>query len=157
MGDDGVPQFDKTTENTITNLNPIKWQYSTLWRADAWEIMPEATPLYEMGPSSYSGSGYTSFHKYYRNGVNMYVSSIRLAKIGDGSAFNQVNLDNLVASIVGNGTTGVKSVSNISINLYPNPTTDYATINTSSFASGLHNVTILTNNEISSAKMSVVK
>jgi hypothetical protein len=129
MGDDGVPQFDKTTENTITNLNPIKWQYSTLWRADAWEIMPEATPLYVMGPASYAGAGHTSFYKYVNNGVTLYVSSVRLGRVGDGSAFSQTNLDYLVASIVNDAPAAVNAIEQNNIKIYPVPADDYININ----------------------------
>ncbi len=129
MGDAGVPQYDKTAENTITTLNPIQWEYSTLWRADGWSVTPEATPLYQMGPSSYAGAGNVSFYKYVNNGVTLYVSSVRLGKVGDGSAFNQSNLDNLVASIVNDAPAAVNSVSNNNLTIYPVPADTYININ----------------------------
>ena len=130
---DGVPQLDKTSQNTITTLDPIQWKWSSLWRGDGWTPVSGAVSLYEMGPGSYAGAGYTSFHKYVNNGVTLYFSSIRLSVLGNGSSVVQANIDDLVADIV-NDAVGGSSVNEISANnikIYPNPAVNSTIINLS--------------------------
>jgi len=128
---DGVPQFDKASGNTITTIDPIQWKWSSLWRGDGWTPVSGAVSLYEMGPSSYAGAGYTSFHKYVNNGVELYLSSVRLSVMGDGSAVVQADIDQLVADIVNDITTSssVNEISKASFNIYPNPAVNSALIN----------------------------
>ena len=55
---DGVPYFSVVPDNGIFTLDTLKWQYSTLWGADALTITDEASPLYIMGPPDYGYAGF---------------------------------------------------------------------------------------------------
>lgn len=130
---DGVPQLDKTTENSITSLDPIQWKWSSLWRGDGWTPVDGVVSLYKMGPSSYAGAGYTSFHKYVNNNVALYFSSVRVSTIGDGSTVVQSDIDALVADIVNDipASSSVKNLNKANFNIYPNPAVNSAIINLS--------------------------
>ncbi len=131
MGDNGVPEADKTDENTITTLNTITWQWSTLWRADGWTPAGGTISLYNMGPSTYQGAGYSMFIKNENNGVKMYVSSLRLGKLGNGSSFDQAMVNSLVADVVADAVGGNSSVETkqVQLRVYPNPASDYVYVN----------------------------
>jgi uncharacterized protein YjdB len=54
---DGVPYFTVVKDNGIFTLDTIKWQYATLWGADALEITDSAKALYIMAPADYGYAG----------------------------------------------------------------------------------------------------
>jgi len=131
----GCPMMLQTSNNTFNTLDTIQWKWSSIWYADALDITSEATALYEMGPADYDFAGKVSaLYRY-----NVITSSIRMASIGDGSALDQDDLDLLIGSMVTaaeNGSfpapppVGIKNYIEInsSVNIYPNPATDYVTI-----------------------------
>ncbi len=54
-------QLDVVPDNGICTFTPIKWVYDEgLWYADAFDITPEATSLYTMGPAGYPLYGKTT-------------------------------------------------------------------------------------------------
>jgi len=122
----GLPMMLKASTNTIISLDTIQWQYSSLWYADAYDIVPGAVSLYNMGPADYDFAGKSSF-LYFQNVIT---STVRLGKIGDGSSFQQDNLDIIIGGMVAaaeNGTfvktSGLQDVTtNLNVNVYPNPT-----------------------------------
>ena len=56
----GLPQLDAKPFNPVCTFTPIKWVYSTLWYADAFDVTPSTYTLYFMGPSSYILQGYSN-------------------------------------------------------------------------------------------------
>ncbi len=144
MGDAGVSEADRASTNTITTLDPIEWTWAALWRAAGWTPVSSATDLYVMGPGSYQGVDYTMFHQYVNNGVVMFVSSIRIGKLGDGASntFNQSKVDQLVKEIVNHSTVGINNIENTNISVYPNPATDI--INISGITNAQVNITDIT-------------
>ncbi len=129
MGDNGVPEADKASSNDITTPSVIQWQWSTLWRGDGWTPVAGAVDLYDMGDASYGGAGYSMAFKYVSNGVTMYISSLRIGKLGDGSSFQQSAVDQLVSDIVSTAPVAVKNIENTNISVYPNPVVDVVNIN----------------------------
>lgn len=55
---DGVPQFDLVEGNGIFTLNPMLWQYETMWYADAVLAKDGANGVYKMGPEGYDFDAY---------------------------------------------------------------------------------------------------
>ena len=139
----GVPQLDKSSTNTITTLDPIQWTYSAGWRYDGWTPVSGAISLYEMGDATYAGAGYTSFHKYVNNGIELYFSSVRLGRMGNGSTFVQDSVNKLVDEICKDVTVyvAINEVSNSpKFNIYPNPTSEYFNIDVSKLSNVQINV-----------------
>lgn len=129
---DGVQQLDKSISNTITTLDPITWSYSTLWYCDGYAINANATALYEMGPTGYDLADQIS--AFYYN--NIIASTIRIAKLGDGTNIVQAKIDLLVSEMIaaaqsGNFSAAVNEISKLNINIYPNPAKESASINIS--------------------------
>ena len=182
MGDDGTPEADKAASNNITTASVIKWPW-LIWRADGWTPVDGAMDLYDMGPSSYPGAGYSVAFRYVSNGVTMYISSLRIGKLGNGSDFDQAVVDQLVSDIV-KAPTSVKTIKNTNISVYPNPVVDVvningvknakvvvsdvtgkslisqningnASINVSDLAEGVYNLTIITEGNVYSQKILV--
>lgn len=186
-GGTGVSQMDKSTSNIITTVDPITWEYSTLWYADGYAINNDAVALYEMGPSGYALEGQVS--AFYYN--NIITSTIRIAKLNAQADVNTIVNEMITAAENGTFTASISNAEKNSLKLYPNPTTDYAIIsladnktnsvinvyniagklvisqnvkagqnakiNTSDITSGIYTVTVLSNNKIFTTKMSVVK
>ncbi len=123
----GCPLAQKAASNNVTNIDTIKWKWSSLWYADAYELAPKAVSLYEMGPAGYDFAG-KSMALY--NG-NLIVSTLRIGSIGDGNGnYDQNTIDALVKQMVQaaeNGTFaklpggfGDKAVKP-TVKVYPNP------------------------------------
>lgn len=55
---DGTPQLDISEDNTMTDLDPILWIYTTMHYVDALEVTESATPLYYLGDMTYDFSLY---------------------------------------------------------------------------------------------------
>ena len=53
----GVPLVTTAPGQPISGLTDLNWQFSTLWYGDAFELRPEATPVYVFGDNTYSLSG----------------------------------------------------------------------------------------------------
>ncbi len=126
---DGVEQMDIATSNTLTTVDPITWSFSTLHNADGLIIRDDATALYKMGPIAYDLAGQIT--AFYRN--NIITSGLRLGKISP-----QTDLDLLVSEMITAADDGsfpaavsVNEISKLSLNIYPNPVTETATINLS--------------------------
>lgn len=56
--EDGVPQFDLVEGNGIFTLDPMLWQYATMWYADAVLTTENASGIYTMGPEGYDFDAY---------------------------------------------------------------------------------------------------
>lgn len=56
----GLPQLDAKPFNPVCTFTPIKWVYSTLWHADAFDVTSSTRPIYFMGPSDYILQGYSN-------------------------------------------------------------------------------------------------
>ncbi len=93
----GLEMAVKTAGNNLTNPDTLKWKWSSLWFADAFEITPAATPLYMMGPAGYDFAGKTSM--LYKG--NVITSSLRIGSLGDGAGnYVQDDVDSLVYSMI---------------------------------------------------------
>jgi len=57
---DGVAQLDVVADNGIFEMNPLVWQYETMWYVDALMPTTAASGLYTMGPSGYDFDTYFS-------------------------------------------------------------------------------------------------
>lgn len=57
---DGVPQLDVVADNGIFTVNPLLWQYSTMYYVDALMPTDAAQGLYTMGPAGYDFDTYYS-------------------------------------------------------------------------------------------------
>jgi len=163
----GMPQLDKSSSNSITSLNPILSKYSTLWRADGWTSVAGATVLYEMGDGAYAGAGNGS--GLVQDNLDLLVADI----INDVTVSSINKVSKLPIKIYPNPVTETATIilsknkdnSNILICdisgklVYSQKVRagENAIINTSNFSTGLYTVTILSNNTISSTKISVVK
>lgn len=65
-GDDasgGVPQLDQT-DNVISTIDPITWNYSSLYYVDGVTPVEGAVSHYIMGPESYVYAGYSTVQSY---------------------------------------------------------------------------------------------
>ena len=102
-GGTGVSMAIKTAGNTSMTLDTLRWKYSTLWYGDALDITATATPLYEMGPSTYTFAGKKLAH-YYGNNI---ISTMRIATMGNGNGLVQAKLDQLVADMISMVQTGL--------------------------------------------------
>jgi len=130
----GCPMMLKTSNNTINTLDTIKWKWSSVYYADAFDITSEATALYEMGPADYDFAGKVS--ALYKE--NMVVSSLRIGSLGKNKSYDQGAIDVIVNDMIvaaAAGTfvkapVGIKNYIEInsSVNIYPNPATDNVTI-----------------------------
>lgn len=181
-GDDGnlgVSEAVISSTNTITTSTPFSWEWSTLWYGDGLTPTDEATSLYEMGgDASYPLLGQSMM--LYKD--NYIFSAMRVQRFG-----TQTMIDNLVSEMItaaddGNFPTTTNEVSNTQINIYPNPATDYisineinnaevqisdisgrtvisqningnTTINVSNLSTGVYNVSIISNEGVSSQKL----
>ncbi len=123
----GLPVAVKAATNTITNLDSIKWKYSSLWYADAFDVTTTSTVLYVMGPSNYDFAGKASM----LYNQNVITSSLRIGAMGDGAGnYAQADIDLLIKGMVDAAAAGtfVKTgigmneiSNNASFKSYPNP------------------------------------
>lgn len=67
-GNLGVPLVTPAAGQPIPGLSDINWQFSTLWYADGFEILPEAIPVYLFGDNNYVFNGKTSGVWYHPSG-----------------------------------------------------------------------------------------
>ncbi len=102
-GGTGVSMAIKVAGNTTMTLDTIKWKYSTIWYADGLDLTAAATPLYVMGPSTYPLAGKKIMH-YYGNNI---ISTLRVAKLGNGGSFVQADVDQLVDDVINMVKTGL--------------------------------------------------
>ena len=184
---DGVAQIDKSSSNVITTQDPIKWKWSTQWNADGYEIVPGAVALYEFGPSSYVYAGDVNCLYNVHNDVTFITTASRTGYMGDGTQFVQADINLFVSEILdaaadGNLIASVNEVSNNSVNIYPNPASEYitinndnnaqvkisdisgrtvisqniegnTTINVNNLSTGVYNVSVISNEGVSSQKL----
>ncbi len=122
-GNEGLPQLDVITYTGVCTFTPIKWVYSTLWYADAFDITSNTRPIYKMGPSSYLLNGYAnSFLKKLKSG-NVMTWAFETARID-----TRVNTETIFDEVLQyfENIMGVDEIknSNIDISVYPNPSND---------------------------------
>lgn len=122
----------KASTNSITTLDSIKWKYSSVWYADAFDVTSTSTVLYEMGPAGYDFAGKTSM----LYNQNMVTSSLRIGALGDGSNYDQAEIDLLVKEIVDAAAAGTfvklgigmnENSNNVAFASYPNPASSLIT------------------------------
>ncbi len=92
----GLPMALKVPSATMMNVDTVRWKYSSLWYGDAFDITATATPLYEMGPSTYVLAG--KINALYQGKV--ITSSLRIGALGDGSNYDQSEINQLVAGFI---------------------------------------------------------
>ncbi|MCK5788980.1 MAG: hypothetical protein KAH32_08270, partial [Chlamydiia bacterium] len=95
-GSVGLSIVYRTNTNSINYIDSIKWKWSSLQKADAFEITPFASSLYVMGPSSYVFAGKSI--ALYKD--NIITSTLRIGSIGDASVIVQDDIDSLVISMI---------------------------------------------------------
>ena len=122
-GGEGVPQLDVITYTGVCTFTPIKWVYSTLWYADAFDVTSNTRVIYKMGPSTYLLNGYVnSFLKKLVRG-NVMTWAFETARIN-----TRANTETIFGEVLQyfENVTGVDEIkkSNIEISVYPNPSTD---------------------------------
>jgi len=131
-GNTGVSEANIAAGNTFSTLNTVQWAWSELHLADGFTITDDATSLYEMGPVGYIFEG-----KPMMLAKNNYItSSMRVARLGDGSTTDQSIINTFVGDIVtaaeaGNfpAASSINEVSSLTLTIYPNPATESVTIN----------------------------
>ncbi len=126
-GGTGVAQMDVVLDNSICELNPVAFAWSTLWYADALIISEDAEGIYKMGPSDYVFSPfYTGVFKTH-NASKVLTFTFETAKLDD-----QGNIDQLVDEVLFSLSTlvGVNTPTNtaFSVSNFPNPVTNNTTI-----------------------------
>ena len=201
-GDDTLGSYNglevalKASTNTITTLDSMKWKYSSVWWADAFDATSTSTVLYEMGPADYDFAGKASM----LYNQNVITSSLRIGALGDGANYDQAEIDLLVKDMVDAAVAGTfvktgigmeENYNNASFVSYPNPASSMITfempatktaslviyditgkvifnqninatsgiynLDLSSYQSGMYIYNILSGNESSTGKFSVVK
>ena len=130
-GFDGLEVAYPTANNTIVTMETIKWKWSSVWYADAFDITDVANGLFEMGPAEYDFAGRICG----LNKENVISTSMRIADLGDGSELVQADIDQLVMEMVDaaadgyfDPAVGINTVSKEDVSLYPNPASDNVTI-----------------------------
>jgi hypothetical protein len=128
---DGLEVSYPTANNTIVSMEAIKWKWSSVWYADAFDITDVANGLFEMGPEGYDFAGKICG----LNRDNVVSTSMRIGALGDGGEFVQADIDLLVKEMVDaaadgyfDPTVGIATISKEDVNLYPNPASDNITI-----------------------------
>jgi len=99
-GNVGVPQMDILSQNKITSLNPLKWQYSSLQFADGLSITDQAIPLYAFGDENYVLAGQVNSLYRQENFGTYLTTGLRIAKLGDGTSFVQDNVNTIVSEVI---------------------------------------------------------
>ncbi len=131
-GGTGVTEADKASSNAINSFDNLTWKWSSLWRGDGWKTVSSAVDLYDMGPSTYAGAGNSLFFKYVNNGVTMYVSSMRLATLGNTHTISQDTINTVISEILKDAIgapTKINKLHTANISIYPNPATNYIQLN----------------------------
>ena len=118
-GATGLPEADRVS--TASTLFPatLKWEFSTLWYADACTPNPGVKAIYEMGPSSYVMYGKDCMFHNHQGGVDVMSTFFDPALIDSFS--NRVTfLQNGITYLL--GTTSVKNTTQSpKVAIYPNP------------------------------------
>jgi hypothetical protein len=126
----GCPLAQRSASNNVTTIDTLKWKWSTVWYADAFELTSTAVSLYEMGPAGYDFAGRTMA---LYNG-NLIVSTLRIGSLGDANGnYDQSMINDLVKQMVQaaeNGTFAklpggiAGNIRKTDIRVYPNPATN---------------------------------
>ncbi|MCB0395008.1 MAG: T9SS type A sorting domain-containing protein [Flavobacteriales bacterium] len=122
---EGVPQMDLASGHTITDQTPLTFVWSTLWWGDGGTPAAGTQVVYEMGPGTYTLSGYPSA-TYFDNGTYQV-----LAYYFNAAMLNtQGAVDEAVKDVLDYfQTVGIKEeASKIRFHAYPNPVRDQLTI-----------------------------
>lgn len=123
--DGGFSELQITEDNTMTTMDPIKFEYTSMKYADPLEVTENATPLYYMGPETYTFSLYYGMVQNKKADAEFLFSSIDISKLD-----NQENLNTHVADVIDNYVTGIssKGVNTFEMNIYPNPANNQVSV-----------------------------
>jgi len=134
---DGTPQLDITEENTMTYLDPVLWEYTTMWYVDALAITESATPLYYLGDMTYDFSLYYAavYNKKDNGTVITYTfETARLDSEASTDALIDEMLDYLKVNLDGISTIR-QTRELVDSYLYPNPAKSLVNIEVKNMAS----------------------
>jgi len=126
----GVSEAVISTTNTVTTVTPLSWEWSSLFFGDGFTLTSEATSLYEMGGDvSYPLLGQSMM---VANNNSIY-SAMRVQRFGTQNMVNNLVSEMITAAEAGSfpAAVSVNKISKLSLNIYPNPVTETATINLS--------------------------
>ena len=124
-GGEGLPQLDIRNNNGVCSFTPIKWPYSTLWYADAFDIKPYTKAIYKMGPSDYLLSGYVNSFLNKPNSGRVMTWAFETARI-DTRANAETIFDEVIRYF--ENTLDINEIisTNVVIKVSPNPITNEA-------------------------------
>ena len=142
----GLPQMDVVADNGVCEFTPVTWSVSALWYADGFELTDNASAIYQMGPSDYILSQY---YCGLQNEVDE--SHIMTFAVDIALMDTRENMETMFHEVLEyfKGLLSVNEHSHDQVivsNIYPNPTSDNATIlyelkNTSEVAIRLTDIT----------------
>lgn len=119
----GLPQLDIKNNNGVCSFSTIKWPYSTLWYADAFDIKPYTKAIYKMGPSDYILSGYINSFLNKPNNGRIMTWAFETARI-DTRANAETVFDEVIQYFENTLDINEIVTENIAVTIYPNPTTE---------------------------------
>ncbi len=126
-GGDGVPQLDLTPGHEICELDPMLWQYPTMWFVDALAITDDAVGVYNMGPSNYVFADFFAAVYKEHNKSKLLTCTFESARLD-----SQDNLDTWFEEVLGYFETivDVTEIDGLAkeIQISPNPAKDYFTL-----------------------------
>jgi len=124
-GGEGLPQLDVRPSNGVCSFNPIKWVYSTLWYADAFDVTPYTKVIYKMGPSSYLLNGYVNSFLKKLSGGSVMTWAFETARID-----TRTNTETIFGEVLQyyENVMGVDEIvnTNIMVKVWPNPASNKA-------------------------------
>jgi hypothetical protein len=89
-GNAGVPFVTPASDNPISNLKNISWQFATLWWADQFQIRDEAKPVYLFGGDNYPlKDGITGYYFPRANGSKVLTFGFDLSLASNFTSMNQ--------------------------------------------------------------------
>ena len=130
-GNQGMPEADRLSAASTLFPATLKWEFSTLWYADACTPRPGVKAIYQMGPSSYVMYGKECMFHNRQGGVNVlstFFDPALIDSFGNRVTFLQNGITYLLRTTELKNTTQTAKVT-----VYPNPAKSacYIQINTS--------------------------
>lgn len=124
----GLPQMDIVTDNGVCEFTPVTWSVTTLWYADGYELTDNAAAIYQMGPSDYVLSQYYCGLQNEHEASHIMTFAVDIALMD-----TRENIETMFHEILEyfNSLESVNEHSHTDVvvsNIYPNPTSDNATI-----------------------------
>jgi len=129
--DDGINllQLDAVSGNGISTFTPIHWVYSDgLWYADAFDITPNATAMYNMGPNGYPFYGKACGLVNKSSAGYVMSWAFETARI-DTRENTETIFDEVLTWFKNNTGVNENSAAENRIKVYPNPATNLVNIN----------------------------